>query len=60
MAEKKEQKKELLFTKKQIISSQRFSDYQDFLNGNLDDNKMYSSQAVNDLLDKFFKKGKGE
>ena len=41
MAEKKEQKKELLFTKKQIISSQRFSDYQDFLNGNLDDNKMY-------------------
>lgn len=60
MAEKKEQKKELLFTKKQIISSQRFSDYQDFLNGNLDDNKMYSIQAVNDLLDKFFKKGKGE
>lgn len=60
MAEKKEQKKELLFTKKQIISSQKFSDYQDFLNGNLNDNKMYSIQAVNDLLDRFFKKGKGE
>ena len=45
----------LKFTKKQIVSSDKYNRFQDFLDGNLEDDKMYSMQEVDDLLGKFMK-----
>lgn len=57
MANKKETERptELVFTKAQIVGSQKYERFQDFLNGNLEDDKMYSMQDVDSLLEKYMK-----
>lgn len=60
MANKKEFEKPIVkelpkFTKSQIVGSQKYERFKDFLNGNLEDDKMYSMQDVDSLLEKFMK-----
>lgn len=58
MANKKEFDKPsvaLVFTKAQIVKSEKYERFQDFLDGNLEDDKMYSLQEVDDLLGKYMK-----
>lgn len=60
MATKKiEEASVLVFSKKQILSSNKYARFHDFLNGNLEDNKMYSIQDVDVLIEKYMK-GIGE
>lgn len=60
MANKKEFEKPTVkelpnFTKSQIVGSQKYERFKDFLNGNLEDDKMYSMQDVDSLLEKYMK-----
>ena len=60
MANKKEFKKPAIkelpkFTKAQIVGSQKYERFKDFLTGNLEDDKMYSMQDVDSLLEKYMK-----
>lgn len=48
------------YTKKQIVDANRYMKYVDFLNGNLQDNKMYTLEQVDKLIEKHYGKGKGE
>ena len=55
MANKKEFEKPTVkelpkFTKAQIVGPQKYERFKDFLNGNLEDDKMYSTQDVDSLL----------
>lgn len=38
------------FTKESIVTSKMYKKYQDYLNGNLDNDKTYTKQEVDDLL----------
>lgn len=63
MAKKNETKDEavLLFTKKQIVESERYEKFRDFLNGILETDQMYSLEQVDEILIKNnLMKGKGE
>lgn len=58
MANKKEFEKPMIlpaFTKAQIVGSQKYERFKDFLNGNLEDDKIYSMQDVDSLLEKYMK-----
>lgn len=58
MANKKEFEKHAIvpvFTKEQIVGSKKYNRFQDFLAGNLEDDKMYSKQDIDDLLEKYMK-----
>ena len=60
MANKKEFEKPAIkelpkFTKAQIVGSQKYERFKDFLTGNLEDDKMYSMQDVDSMLEKFMK-----
>lgn len=48
------------FTKEQILKSKTFGDYTDFLSGNLSDDKTYTKEEVTKLIDRNYRKGKGE
>lgn len=53
---KKEEKKEAItkFTKEQIVSSKKYQDFKDFLNGNLSDGQCYSFDEVDALIKKYY------
>lgn len=48
------------FTKNQIVKSRKYVCYVDFLNGNLQDKKMYTIEEVDELIEKYYGKGKSE
>ena len=48
-------KQEVLFTKEQILTSKKYANRRDVLGAILSDNKSYTSEQVNSLLDKFMK-----
>lgn len=56
MAEKKA--KPLTFTKEQIVKSRKYEKYQDYLAGNLDDEKQYTTSEIDSLISKAMKGGK--
>lgn len=65
MANKKEFEKPTIqelpkFTKAQIVGSQKYKRFKDFLNGNLNNSKMYTLEEVDALISKNYKKGTGE
>ena len=60
MAEKTEKKEETVFTKEQIIHSNRFKAYRDFLTGNLKNNETYTLAQVEQMIEKYYGKGKSE
>ena len=49
-----------LFTKAQIVKSKRYMRYVDFLSGNLRDDKTYTLEQVDNLIEKYYGKGKSE
>lgn len=56
MANKKEEtKQEVLFTKEQILASKKYLNRRDVLVAILSDNKSYTLEQVNSLLEKFMK-----
>ena len=56
MANKKtETKQEVLFTKEQILASKKYSNRRDVLGAILNDNKTYTLEQVDSLLEKFMK-----
>lgn len=62
MANKKVPKTETVpvFTKEQFLKSNTFGQYKDFLNAALDDKKTYTKEQVNNIINKFYGKGKSE
>ena len=50
---KKDEKKELKFTKEQILKANRFLTYQDILNAFLKDSEEYSINEVQTKIDNF-------
>lgn len=48
------------FTKEQIVSAKKYADYTDFLNGNLSDDKTYTKEQVEKLINDNYGKGKSE
>ena len=57
MATKKLDTIETAFTKEQFLNSKSYRQHQDFLNAALDDKKTYTKEQVNDIINKFYKKG---
>ena len=47
--------KEDLFSKKQLYMSQKFSNYKDIINAIFDDNKKYTLEEAQSLIQKFLK-----
>lgn len=45
------------YTKEQLVKSVRYMNYIDFLNGNLCNDKMYTLEQVDKMIDSFYKKG---
>lgn len=43
------------FKKKQIVESKKYSEYRDFLEGNLDSNKNYTIEEVDAFISKHMK-----
>ncbi len=39
-----------VFSKEQIVSSKKYNQYQDYLMGNLENDKQYSAKQVDDML----------
>lgn len=48
------------YTKEQFLKSNTYRQYKDLLNGVLDDKKTYTKEQVNDIINKFYRKGKSE
>ena len=48
------------FSKEQIIRSNRYRRYRDFLSGNLNDENLYTIEQVNQIIGKYYGKGKSE
>lgn len=48
------------FTKEQIVNSKRYMSYVDFLSGNLQDGKTYTTEQVDKMIAKFYGKDKSE
>ena len=44
------------FTKEQFLKSNSYSQHRDLLSAVLDDNKTYSKEQVNNIIDKFYRK----
>lgn len=56
MADKnKTDSSEALFSKEQLISSERFSRYRDILGALLSDGKSYTVKAASDMIEKYMK-----
>lgn len=55
MATKKEAAKEAVFSKQQFLTAKRYAGKQDLLNALLDDDKQYTIEQVNNMLEKFLK-----
>lgn len=51
---------ERLYTKEQLVESTKYMRYADFLSGNLQDGKMYTFEQVDNLIHKYYGKGKSE
>ena len=58
MAETKKEPEKILFSKEQIVSSMRYKKYRDFLVRNLDNDKNYSTEEIDKMIDSFYGKGK--
>ena len=54
-AKKQKNKQENGFTKEQILASKKYSDKKDILGVILCDNRVYTDEQINSLLDKFMK-----
>ncbi len=52
--------KPAVFTKEQLVKSKKYMPYADFLNGNLQDDKTYTAEQVENLISKSYRKGKSE
>lgn len=48
------------FTKRQLVKSNKYIRYTDFLNGNLQENKEYTFEEVDYLISNYYGKGKSE
>lgn len=46
----------VFFTKEQFLKSNKYSQHRDLLSAVLDDNKTYSKEQVNNIIDKFYGK----
>ena len=46
-----------VFTKEQFLKSNTYRQYRDLLNGVLDDKRTYSKEQVDNIINKFYKKG---
>ena len=57
MAKSKEQ---VVYTKEQLVESKKYMRFVDFLNGNLQDDKMYTIEQVDNLISNYYGKGKSE
>lgn len=55
---KEKVEKPIKFTKQQILKSKKYINRQDALSALLDDEKAYSHQEVEKMLNKFYKGGK--
>lgn len=51
-----QKKKETLYTKNQIINSQKYKQYKDLLTAILEDNNSYSSKQVDVKIKEFFER----
>ena len=61
VATKKEVKQAVnKYTKEQLVKSKKYIRYVDFLNGNLQDGKTYTTEQVDKLISDFYGKGKSE
>lgn len=61
VATKKEVKQAVnKYTKEQLVKSKKYIRYVDFLNGNLQDAKTYTTEQVDKLISDFYGKGKSE
>lgn len=43
-----------LYNKNQIVKSKKFAKYQDFLNGNLEEDKTYTIENVEEMIKSFY------
>lgn len=57
MAEKKKQPT-ITFTKEQIVKSEKYEKYRDYLEGNLDAKKQYTIDDIDSLISRVMKGGK--
>ena len=57
MAKSKEQ---VVYTKKQLVESKKYMRFVDFLDGNLQDDKLYTIEQVDKLISNYYGKGKSE
>lgn len=55
MAKKKLEKEEFKFSKKQLVTSKKYSKERDILNSILSENERYSFAEADELIDKFMK-----
>ena len=58
MAQNKKEQAVKKYTKVQLVKSNKYIRYVDFLTGNLRDDKMYTIEEVDNLISKYY--GKGE
>lgn len=54
MAETKKKDTSSLYSKEQIVKSKKFAKYQDFLSGNLEEDKTYTIEQVNEMIKSFY------
>ena len=55
MATKQKEKQDAMFSKEQILASNKYADRRDALDATLDDNGVYTIEQVDSLLEKFMK-----
>lgn len=55
MATKQKEKQDAMFSKEQILASNKYADRRDALDAILDDNGVYTIEQVDSLLEKFMK-----
>lgn len=55
-----EEKPKETFSKEQIIRSNRYRRYRDFLGGNLKDENLYTIEQIDQIIGKYYGKGKSE
>lgn len=55
MATKQKEKQDAMFSKEQILASNKYADRRDALDAVLEDNGVYTIEQVDSLLEKFMK-----
>lgn len=55
MATKQKEKQDTMFSKEQILASNKYADRRDALDAILEDNGVYTIEQVDSLLEKFMK-----